>query len=181
MDPTEPAPAEPPPPRASGEVRPTPGEVGPSPCEVVRTPQRQLERPPSERYGAAAAPASPTGSVARAVVGAVGPAAVGAGLLVVLGSPLAIAEPLVVVALLLGLAAGAGARLGGGSRVAVPRRRAIAVTAAIAAVAVAEVVVWLLALAEGGVLPFLDYQWLVFGPAAFLQPVAAGLAAWATA
>ena len=84
-------------------------------------------------------------------------------------------------ALLLGLATGAGRRLGGGTRVPVPRRRAIAVAAALAAVALAEIVVWQLALGEGGVLPFLDYQWLVFGPIAILQPVAAGLAAWSTA
>ena len=98
-----------------------------------------------------------------------------------LASPLAVVEPLVLVALLLGLGTGAGTRLGGGSRVPVPRRRAIAVVAALAAVALAEIVVWQLALGEGGVLPFLDYQWLVFGPIAILQPVAAGLAAWATA
>jgi hypothetical protein len=100
---------------------------------------------------------------------------------VLLASPLAVVEPLVVVALLLGLGTGVGTRLGGGSRVPVPRRRAIAVVAALAAVALAEVVVWQLALGEGGVLPFLDYEWLAFGPIAILQPVAAGLAARATA
>jgi hypothetical protein len=140
-----------------------------------------LERPPSERYAPTDSERSPSGSLPRALAGAVGPAAIGAGLLVLLASPLAVAEPLVVVALLLGLGTGIGTRLGGGNRVPVPRRRAIAVVAAVAAVAVAEVVVWLLALGEGGVLPLLDYQWLVFGPVALLQPVAAGLAAWATA
>ena len=98
-----------------------------------------------------------------------------------LASPLAVVEPLVVVALLLGLGTGTGTRLGGGSRVPVRRRRAIAIMAVLAAVVLAEIVVWRLALGEGGVLPFLDYQWLVFGPIAILQPVAAGLAAWATA
>lgn len=117
----------------------------------------------------------------QVLVGAVGPAAIGGGLLVLLGSPLAVSEPLVVVALLLGLGTGFGARLGGGSRVPIRRRRAIAVTAAIVAVAIAEIAIWQLALGEGGVLPFLDYQWLVFGPSAVLQPVAASLAAWATA
>ena len=61
------------------------------------------------------------------------------------------------------------------------RRRTIAVAVALAGVAVAELVVWQLALREGGVLPFLDYQWLVFGPIAVLQPPVAALAAWATA
>lgn len=117
----------------------------------------------------------------RTLVGAVGPAAIGVAVLVLVGSPLAVSEPLVVVAVLLGLGAGFGARLGGGSRVPVRRRRAIAIAVALAGVAVAEVVVWQLALGEGGVLPFLDYQWLVFGPIAVLQPLAAGLAAWSAA
>ncbi len=153
----------------------------PTPGEVVRPSQRTLERPPSERYGPAEAPAVPRGSLPKAIAGAVVPAGIGGAFLVLLASPLAVVEPLVVVALLLGLGTGIGARLGGGHRVPVPRRRAIAVVAALAAVAVAEIVVWQLALGEGGVLPFLDYQWLVFGPLAILQPVAAGLAAWATA
>jgi hypothetical protein len=148
---------------------------------VVRATQRTLERPPSERYVAAEAQPSASGSLPRALAGAVGPAVLGAGLLVLLASPLAVAEPLVIVALLLGLGTGFGTRLGGGSRVPVQRRRAIAVVAALAAVTLAEVVGWQLALGEGGVLPFPDYQWLVFGPTAVLQPVAAGLAAWATA
>jgi hypothetical protein len=147
----------------------------------VRATQRTLERPPSERYAPAEAQPGPSGSLPRALAGAVGPAAVGAALLVLLASPLAVAEPLVIVALLLGLGTGVGTHLGGGSRVPVPRRRAIAVVAALAAVTLAEVIVWRLALGEGGVLPFPDYQWLVFGPTAVLQPVAAGLAAWATA
>ena len=86
-----------------------------------------------------------------------------------------------VVALMLGLGTGAGTRLGGGSRVAVRRRRTVAVGAALAAVVLAEIVVWQLALGQGGVLPFLEFQWQVFGPVAVLQPLAAGLAAWATA
>ena len=147
----------------------------------MRPSQRTLERPPSERYATTETARSPGGSLPKALAGAVGPAAIGGGLLVLLASPLAVVEPLVVVALLLGLGTGAGARLGGGSRVPGPRRRAIAVVAALAAVTLAEILVWQLALGEGGVLPFLDYQWLVFGPIAILQPAAAGLAAWATA
>jgi hypothetical protein len=154
----------------------------PTPGEVVRPVQRALERPPSERYGPQdGAPPSRRGSVALAVVGAVLPAAIGSGLLVLFGSPLAVSEPLVVVAVLVGLAAGLGARFGGGDCVPVRRRRRIAVLAALAAVAIGEVIVWQLALGEGGVLPFLDYQWLVFGPVAVLQPIAAVLAAWSAA
>lgn len=154
----------------------------PTPGEVVRPAQRPLERPPSERYATGAEAASPPrGSMPLALVGAVLPAAIGGGLLVLLGSPLAVSEPLVVVAVLVGLATGLGARFGGGDRVPVRRRRRIAVLAALAAVAIAEVIVWQLALGEGGVLPFLDYQWLVFGPVAVLQPIAAALAAWSAA
>jgi hypothetical protein len=141
-----------------------------------------LERPPSERYAAFAARApGPTGSVPRALGGAVVPAAIGGVLLVLLGSPLAASEPLVLVALLLGLGTGLGTRLGGGTRVPAGRRRTIAVGAALASVAVAEVVVWRLAIGEGGVLPFLDYQLTVFGPIAALQPPVAAVAAWAAA
>jgi hypothetical protein len=174
VDPT--VPSEPSPPRAQPREtsRPVPGEV-------VRPSQRTLERPPSERYGPEDAQPIPSGSLPRALAGAVGPAIIGGGLLVLFASPLAVVEPLVVVALLLGLGTGTGTRLGGGSRVPVRRRRALAVVAVLAAVALAEIVVWQLALGEGGVLPFPDYQWLAFGPIAILQPVAAGLAAWATA
>jgi hypothetical protein len=52
---------------------------------------------------------------------------------------------------------------------------------ALIAVAVAEFIVWRLALAEGGVLSLVDYEAQVFGPVAILQPVAAALAAWASA
>lgn len=160
---------------------PPPGDPRRTPGDVVRAGQRTLERPPSERYGAPEPEPSRGGSPAKALVGAIVPALVGGGLLVLFAAPLAVAEPLVVVALVLGLATGVGTRLGGGDRVPVPRRRAIAIGAALGSVALAEVVVWQLALGEGGVLPFLDYQWLVFGPTTALQPVAAGLAAWATA
>lgn len=163
---------------------PTTAGGRPTPGEVVRPAQRMLERPPSGRYvpsGGTEPSSARSGSLARALVGAIVPAAVGAIVLVVLASPLAVSEPLVVVALLLGLATGGGARLGGGGAVTVGRRRDLAVVVAVAAVAVAEVVVWQLALGEGGVLPFFDYQWTVFGPVALLQPLAAGLAAWATA
>jgi hypothetical protein len=148
---------------------------------VVRPGQRLLERPPAERYAAAEAPPGPTGSVARALAGAAVPAVVGAALLVLLASPLAVVEPLVVVAVLLGLATGVGTRFGAGTSVGASGRHRIATVVAVAAVAITEVIVWQLALAQGGVLPFVDFQWQVFGPIALLQPFAAGLAALASA
>ena len=132
----------------------------------------------------AAPPASSgrlVGSSPRAAVGAAIPAIAGAALLVLLASPLALVEPLVVIAVALGLAAGFGARWGGGNATPRSHRRAIAVVVAVIAVALAEFVVWRLALAEGGVLPIVDYEVQVFGPVALLQPLSAGIAAWATA
>lgn len=157
---------------------------GSSPGEVVPPGHRVLDHPPSDRYaaaGTAEAPELPTGFLARAAVGAILPAAVGAAILIVLASPLALVEPLVVVAVLLGLVTGLGARWGGGTATPRRRRRLIAIVVAALAVAVAEFIVWRLALAEGGVLPFTDYMLQVFGPVAILQPLSAALAAWATA
>jgi hypothetical protein len=159
----------------------TPGEA------VPPSVRRVLDRPPSERYatdeGAVGSGASrePTGSLARAAVFAILAAAAGAAILVEVASPMALSEPLVLVAVLLGAATGLGTRLGGGTTVPVRHRRAIAVAVALMAVAVAEFIVWRLALSEGGVLGFVDYQLQVFGPVAILQPIAAGIAAWATA
>jgi hypothetical protein len=159
----------------------TPGEA------VPPSVRRVLDRPPSERYAAdkaaatSAASGAPTGSLARAAVFAILTAAVGAAVLVEVASPMALSEPLVLVAVVLGAATGLGTRRGGGSSVPVRQRRAIAVTVALVAVAAAEFIVWRLALSEGGVLGFADYQLEVFGPVAVLQPLAAGIAAWATA
>jgi len=170
------------PPDAAGPTPEGPPPV-PSPGETVpSTVRRVLDRPPSERYGAEEpAPRARTGSLPRAAVFAILAAAVGAAILVEVASPMALSEPLVVVAALLGVATGVATRLGAGTSVPAGRRRALAVVVALAAVAVAEFIVWRLALAEGGVLGFVDYQLEVFGPIAILQPGAAGIAAAATA
>ncbi|MFI5227204.1 MAG: hypothetical protein ACHQ3P_11080 [Candidatus Limnocylindrales bacterium] len=168
-DPNEPRPTDPP-------SVPAPGETVPS---SVR---RVLDRPPSERYGKETAPESaPSGSLARAAVFAILAAAAGVAILVEIGSPMALSEPLVLVAAFLGVATGIATRLGGGKLVPTRRRRALAVAIAIVAVGVAEFIIWRLALSEGGVLGFADYQLQVFGPVAILQPIAAAIAAWATA
>lgn len=156
--------------------RPTTGEVVP---KAVR---RTLDRPPSERYRGIdgdGPSATPSGSGRRALAGALVPGIVGGGLLVLFGSPLSLSEPLVAVALALGIGTGLGARRGGGSRVPARRRKTLAVAVAVIAVVAAELVVWRLALAEGGVLGFTDYELQAFGPVSILQPLAAALAAWA--
>ena len=166
-------------PDGSGDGRPgvpAPGET------VPPTVRRVLDRPPSERYaGEVATGPAPTGSLARAAVFAILAAVPGAAILVEIGSPMALSEPLVLIAAGLGVATGIATRIGGGTGVPVGRRRMLAVAVALVAVGIAEFIVWRLALAEGGVLGFVDYQLQVFGPVAVLQPVAAGLAAWATA
>jgi hypothetical protein len=154
---------------------PVPGEAVPPAA------RRRLERPPSDRYAIREPETAPTGSFARAIVAAAVASLAGAGIVVILASPLALSEPLVLVALATGLAAGRAARWGGGGVVSGRVRRTIATSIVIAAIAAAQVVVWQLAIAEGGVLPLGDYLLAVFGPVAPLELVAAGLAAWASA
>ncbi len=162
---------------------PTPGRrPNPVPGEAVPpAARRRLERPPSDRYAIREPETTPTGSTIRAVVGATVASLVGAAIVVILASPLALSEPLVLVALATGLAAGHAARWGAGRVASSRRRRAIAALVVIAAIAGAQIVVWQLAIAEGGVLPLADYLLTVFGPVAPLELVAAGAAAWATA
>jgi hypothetical protein len=170
------------PPDAAGRAPEGPPSV-PTPGETVPpTVRRVLDRPPSERYGAEE-PSSrtPTGSLPRAAVFAILAGAIGVAILVEVASPMALSEPLVVVAALLGATTGIATRLGAGTSVPASRRRALAVVVALVAVGIAEFIVWRLALAEGGVLGFVDYQREVFGPIAVLQPVAAGIGAAATA
>jgi hypothetical protein len=162
-----------------GPTDPTPARV---PGETVPpAARRRLERPPSDRYAIREPETAPTGSSARAIVAAAVASVAGAALIVILASPLALSEPLVLVALATGLAAGRAARWGGGRVVSSPARRTIATSIVVAAIAAAQVVVWQLAIAEGGVLPLGDYLLAVFGPVAPLELVAAGLAAWASA
>jgi hypothetical protein len=155
---------------------PSPGETVPP---AVR---RVLDRPPSDRYGGEEPPQrTPIGSLPRAAVFAILAAAVGAAILVEVASPMALSEPLVVVAALLGVATGIATRLGAGTSVPASRRRALALVVALVAVGVADFIVWRIALSEGGVLGFVDYQLEVFGPIAILQPIAAAIGAAATA
>ena len=158
----------------SARPRPESGEAVPA---AVR---RRLEHPPSDRFGVPPEP-DLNGSLRRAVGGAALPSLAGAVLLVVLASPLALSEPLVLVALLTGIVAGRGARWGGGRVVSQRRRRAIATTAVLLGIAAAQIAIWQLAIAEGGVLPLGDYLLAVFGPIAPLELIAGGAAAWATA
>ena len=159
----------------SARQRPESGEAVPA---AVR---RRLEHPPSDRFAVPSPEPDVNGSLPRTLAGAALPSLAGAVLLVVLASPLAVSEPLVLVALLTGIAAGRGARWGGGGVVSRQRRRAIATAAVLLGIAAAQVAIWQLAIAEGGVLPLGEYLVAVFGPVAPLELIAGGAAAWATA
>jgi len=154
---------------------PVPGET------VLPAARHRLEHPPSDRFAAAQREPDRGGSTVRAIAGAAAAGLAGAAILVILASPLALSEPLVLIALVTGLVAGRAARWGGGQAVSSRRRRAIAAAIVLVAIAAAQVVVWELAIAEGGVLPLGDYLVAVFGPVAPLELVAAGVAAWASA
>jgi hypothetical protein len=155
--------------------RPDSGEAVPA---AVR---RRLEHPPSDRFVVPSPEPDVSGSLPRTVAGAALASLAGAVLLVVLASPLAVSEPLVLVALVTGILAGRGARWGGGRVVSRQRRRAIATVAVVLGIAAAQVAIWQLAIAEGGVLPLGEYLVAVFGPVAPLELIAGGAAAWATA
>jgi hypothetical protein len=159
----------------SARRRPDSGEAVPA---AVR---RRLEHPPSDRFAVPSPEPDVHGSLPRTVAGAALPGLAGAVLLMVLASPLAVSEPLVLVALLTGIAAGRGARWGGARAVSPQRRRAIATAAVLLGIAAAQIVIWQLAIAEGGVLPLGEYLVAVFGPVAPLELIAGGAAAWATA
>jgi hypothetical protein len=128
------------------------------------------------------------------VVRAVGAAAVGAALLVLVGAILASTFGLLfvggatgaAVGLLLASAAVPVLHGGGAAQGPAPasrdsvRRLAISIT--LAAVVAADVATWLYAQSEGGVLGLFDYLWTTFGPFVPAVPLVAAIgAAWGAA
>jgi hypothetical protein len=157
-------------PRGSEAV---PGEVPPPDVK------RRLARAPGERFSGPDAGAAErrAGSIPRGIAAAAGVGLVGAALLVLLAGPLAADTPLVVVGLLTGAVVGEAIQRGTADAMDPGHRRIVALAIALAAIGGAEVVVWQLALAEGGVLPLLTYLLDTFGPIAPLTIVAAVAAA----
>lgn len=105
----------------------------------------------------------------------------GALVTILLGGVLGTSAGLLVVAGATGWAIGAGYLLAGGAAVAPPRRRLIVLALAAASVVVGQAGLWQVALAEGGVLPLVDYLAATFG---LLVPIQAALivgVAWWTA
>jgi hypothetical protein len=162
----------------------------PAPSAAQAPGERRLAHPPSDRYRAANAAAveaaaaegpDPDASVARGLVFATVAAIGGAAAILVLGGVLTLTAGLVVVAAVTGWAVAQGLRVGARQELVGGRRAATAVAIALGAVALGQLLLWLYARTEGGVLPIGDYLAETFGVLVPVQAVAAGLAAWITA
>jgi hypothetical protein len=152
-----------------------------------RRPGRQLDRPPSDRYGAdVQAPDATTARppFARGLAAAIVAAVAGAIVIAVGGGLLTITAGLLVVAAVVGWIVAIALTLGAGPARGAERGRRRWTAAAIAAggVAVGQVGLWLIARSEGGTLGAVDYLAEVFGvlvPAEML--IAAAFAWWRAA
>ncbi len=150
--------------------------AGPSVSGGEVTPPR-LDRPPSDRYRPIGDAAAPYGSTAGAAWGGLAAGLAGAAMFAVLAGGLSLDWGLLVVAALLGWEAAQGVRLGGGSRVTGAPRVRLALLFAFLALSGGEVGTWLIARAQGGVLPLLDLLWASYGPLVPLEYAAALLTA----
>ncbi len=148
--------------------------------------ERRLDRPPSDRYRAAApAPAADTGtggdaSPARGIVFGVLAGLAGIVATIVLGGPLALSAGLLVVAVATGWAVGTALRMGAGAELAPPARPWLALAIALGAVVLGQVGLWLYARTEGGVLALPEYLADTWGILVPIQAVLAAAGAWWT-
>jgi hypothetical protein len=117
-------------------------------------------------------------SPARGVAYAVMAALLGAIGIVILGGGLAVSAGLLMVAAVTGWGVGIAIVAGAGERLARSTRRVLAVVIAVDAVVVAQLGLWLVALAEGGVLDLPAYLAQTFGILVPAQVVLAAGAAW---
>ena len=169
--------------RPDPDARPRPQVAG----------ERRLDRPPSDRYGAAAAPGpTPTAardaseggesgapSAARGVAFGTIAAIAGAGLIVLLGGAMAVSAGLLVAAAAIGYAVGLAVVAGAGDVLSRPSRPWTAAALAGLGTALGQVGLWLYARSEGGVLPLTDYLGETFGVLVPLELLlAAGMAWW---
>jgi len=141
--------------------------------------ERRLERPPSDRYEAAAPepPSGGAGSPGRGIVFAALAAVVGAAVITLAGGILAITAGLLVIAAALGWAVAAALTSSAGSGTAL-RRGWLAAGLAAVGVALGQVGLWVVARQEGGTLGVLEYLWEVFGILVPLQLAIAVVVAW---
>ena len=155
----------------SGERRELPGE---------RRPERQLERPPSERYrDVEPALDEPSGgSRWRGVVMAAIAALIGAVAIAVAGGKLTITAGLLVIAAVIGWIIAGLVALGADPTTGRTTRRLIATILALVAVAAGQIGLWIIARQEGGTLGVIDYLAEVFGLLVPLELLLAGGMAW---
>jgi hypothetical protein len=160
-----------------------------SPTPPVPGEQRRLAHPPSDRY----LPAEPVGgdgdaaggdasaSVARGVAIAITVTLVGAAAMVVLGGVATVTTGLIVVAGAIGFGVAVALQLGAGGHLSPGRRIGLAVILTVASVVLGQIGIWRYALAEGGVLPLVDYLDEVFGPLVIVELVVGTVVAWVVA
>lgn len=134
-----------------------------------------LDRSPSAAGADADAPAGSTG---RAIGYGL---ASGAFVALVLAGAAAFASftaGLIVIAYFMGRIVGTLVKLGAGTVVSSTARQSIAMLVSIFWVGVAQVLIWVVAGAEGGVLPLFEYLYETFGPLVPLEFLIATFAAW---
>jgi hypothetical protein len=105
----------------------------------------------------------------------------GAAATTILSGVLTVTAGLLVVAAATGWAVGMGVGLGAGAHLTRGSRVRAATALALAAIALAQLLLWVYARSEGGVLAPLDYLWEVYGGLVPLEFVAASIAAWIAA
>jgi hypothetical protein len=150
-----------------------------------RRPERQLERPPSDRYRDDAEPRpadeAPTAGP-RGIVGAIVAALVGAIAIAVGGGLMTITAGLLVIAAVLGWVVAALVSLDADPAAGRRGRRTTATIVGLAGVALGQVGLWIIAREEGGTLGPIDYLAEVFGVLVPLEfALAGGIAWWRTA
>jgi hypothetical protein len=158
---------------------PIPGEP------AAPAPRRALDRAPGERFtrgrGAAldALEAAGGGTPGRAVAMGGAGAVVGVVVFLVLAIPFTFTAGLVVAAIFMARLVGLLVRAGAGGSLSSPARVVAAVVVVLGGLAVANVALWLWALAEGGVLPLPQYLDEAYGtPLIALQFMLGTLTAW---
>jgi hypothetical protein len=151
---------------------------------VMGTPgERRLDRPPSDRYRAAAeaAPEPASGSAPRALGAALAASAGWVALTVLLGGVLAVSAGLLVLAAAFGRLIGLAGRWGAGDAVPRPTRVGIVLGCIVVGFVLGQLGLWAYARAEGGALAPLDYLAQTFGLVVPLQLLVAGVVGWWTA
>jgi hypothetical protein len=152
----------------------------PSELPGERRPERQLDRPPSERYREAQpVPTEATRPAGRFGVGGAFLAALAGAVAIALGGGLVtITAGLLVIAAVLGWIVAVLVSLSAEGPAGRTRRRSIAAVIAVGGVVLGQLGLWLIAREEGGTLGILDYLAEVFGVLVPLEFVFAGGVAW---